>query len=187
MPFLDQIVKGLNDTWKRPLLRFGKIRMFGISEVIYEPSEQQKRYPAMIDEFGEGQMIDPNDDFSLTIYHKLDSITNTIVTADTYGRAKGLQKEVANMTLMCISFRTQVLKPSYWIENVIKDALPDRSEMTNGIVTNYFAGNSGFDKSALLLREYSDRVELRYPDLQVFEMKYRIESTWSKGCFVNNN
>jgi len=163
--------------------------MFGIAETMYaqqQGEEAPMRYPATVGNDAEVMAIDVNDSYPITIYHKLDSIVNGFSKINSFGDSYGNETEVVNMSLMVWAWRSKVLRPAYWLENFLKDSMPVSSKSPNIQITNYRVGNSTFDKVALIGREYS-AVDVNYPDLMVFEMKYRIESTYRKGCFVINN
>lgn len=187
MPFVDAVVAGLNQRFQSSLSCFPSARLFGVAEtlLIYE-DDVPARYPAIIDNNAQAYMVDINRDYAVTLYHKVDSITNGINTKLAYGAAYGRESEVVNMALMVFAFRDAVLKPVYHLENLLKDSLPEKSTIQNIQATQYFAGNSSFDKAALLAREYSSTA-VNYPELMVLELKYRIESTYRKGCFIANN
>ena len=199
MPFLNKIVEGLNAKWLNSSLKFipkEKVKCYGISEAIIdaiiknEDVEKTRRFPAMVDNNGEATMIDVDDSYQIIIYHKLESIANNILPKQAFGDSQGELQEVANMAIMVIAFRDKIRKPAYWLEAALKDGIPQNMKMSDDsgkqIQLSFIKiGNSSFDKLALLQREFSE-VELNYPNLIVFETKYRIESTYKQGCFINN-
>lgn len=196
MPYLDNIVKSLNDTWLNSSLKFipsSKINAAGIAETIIEatPIDEDnvkvKRFPGIIDTYGEVQAIIADDCYQVIIYHKLEAIVNTVIPKTGFGDGQGDQLETANMAVIVMAFRDKVKKPGYILEAALKNASPEKTKITGNtgqhLQSSVFRiGNSSFDKLGLLSREFSE-VELNYPNLIVFEMKYRIESTWRKGCF----
>jgi hypothetical protein len=199
MPFLNDIVSSLNKQWQQSSLRFipaPKIQMHDISEAMIEvkgdgENQTQKRYPSTVTHDGEVQEIMPDDRFDLLLYHKLESIQNTVDTSKGFGK-DAANFEVANMSVMVFGFRDKLRREAYWLEAALKDGMPDMlttKDNHHKLIqeARLKPGNSSFDKMALLAREFSE-VELNFPNILVFEMKYRIESTWKKGCFnqINN-
>jgi hypothetical protein len=166
-------------------------KMNGIAEMIITAVEngdnvKTVRFPAMVDNDGEAKMIDVDDSYDMIIYHKLESINNSLVAKNGFGDSRGDLLEAANMSLMVYAFRDKIHRTSYWLEAAMKDSMLDRIPVTNKdgkvVQTSVIqAGNSSFDKLGLLQREYSE-IELNYPNLIVFELKYSIQSTYKKGC-----
>ncbi len=197
MPYLDKIVEAVNQGIINTSLNGippAMIKAYGISETMLDVRENDKseaitiRYPSIIDNDGEVTMLNPDDGYAIMIYHKAESIVNGIVTKSSYGDSQGNLLETANMSLMLMAFRNKVRRPAWWFEAAVKDQM--RETMTLRSAQNVFLqrsslkiGNSSFDKLSLLQREYSE-IELNYPNLIVIEIKYRIESTWKKGCFM---
>lgn len=191
MPFLNNIVTGINQFITQAIgIPSGESKLYGISEVMVEPADENGslRYPSIIDNDGEVTKIAMDDDYKVIVYHKVESVINSVDAKSGYGTSRGNLTEAANMALMLFAFRRKTRKEAWWFEAVIKDFLPEMLKIEDG--TNKLLqrslikiGNSSYDKLALLQREYSE-VQLNYPDLMVLEMKYRIESTWSKGCFI---
>lgn len=192
MPFLDNIINGLNDQWiaaLEPVITKGKIKAYGIAESIIDVSTETKatiKYPAIVDDDGEGTMIDLDDVYHLIWWHRLESIANTVLPKG-FGDAPGDTQETVNMGIVVAAFRDKIRKPGYWIEAVLKDKMPSQSYTSNkagGRIQRsaYKPGNSNFDKAGLLSREYT-QVELNYPNVIFFEMKYQIINNFKKGCF----
>jgi hypothetical protein len=203
MPFLDDIVKKLNEEWLKGSLKNvspGKIKTHGIAETIIDvrdiplEGDEEKtirktfRYPAVIDNDGEAVMVEVDDQYHLIAYHRLESISNSLQKQG-YGDDPGNLIEVANMALIVFAFRDKVRKTSNWLEALIKDTIPSIITLkdTDGKFmqrSSFKIGNSSFDTVALRQREFAE-VELGFTNLVVFETKYRIESSWKKGCFNN--
>lgn len=191
MPYLNRVVCELNEKLIKEAFSFlpaGTIKAYGLTESVIEAEEDNtKKYPAAIDDNGEATMIDIDDLYSLMMYHKLDSITNSTEKL-AMGDGQGNPVESANMALIVFAFRDKVKCGVDMLEAVIKDKLPDvRANIRNNtgaLLQNsiFRAGNSTFDKITLLGREYSSIPLL--PELLVFELKYRIDSTWRKGCLT---
>ena len=182
MPFLKEIVDDINTNWQS-FLPDGKF--FGIIETLVDEQVVNDavalvRYPAMVDDTGDGLPIIPDSLDPFVVYHKLESITNSY--EDKTGRR--FEKEVANMVLVCFGYINILQHPAYWLENVLKDlmTLNNRRPMQSSVIT---VGASTFDKLGMLGREYAG-VMPSFPNLIGFEMRYRIESTYTKGCFITN-
>lgn len=190
MPFLDNVVRGLNIGIIHTLSCFTNVRTFGIAETMLVAKDDNSegeivRYPGMFGNDGEVEMIDINDRFAITVYHRLESITNSTDAKQAFGRDFS-NREVVNMSLIVFAFRDKTLKPAYHLEAMIKDDFPGENRIENIQQSYYKIGNSSFDLIGLSTREYSP-APLNYPLLTGFEMKYRIESTYKKGCFINSN
>jgi|GEM_PF-5929817 len=203
MPFLNEITESLNNHWQsklsEKLSENVQVRFFGIAETIVEPfdttnGQMLKKYPAIINANGDAvigdnrySMIDLDDDYALTIYHRLESIANSVSKVG-FGDNAGDLIETANLALLAFAFRKDVNYASYDLEAILKDSIPTSQKITKDQkvvqVSKFKVGNSSFDKLQLLAREYAE-IEVNFPDLIAFEMKYQIESTWKKGCLSN--
>lgn len=178
MPFLETIVDELNDSLKSSLNI--NIKAYGIAETMVKATDDQPpkimRYPAVVDNDGEATMIEVDDVYPVTIYHRIESIANGLApTKQQFGRTPELT-EVVNMSMVVISFRDRIRKNAYWLENIIKDKLPDKISGASIRV-----GTSNFDKLSLLAREFTE-VDLAYQQLIFFETKYQITTIYKKGC-----
>lgn len=195
MPFLNETVKLLNEKIMATLCFTTpqRIQCFGIVETIVKPvgTEEQAmliRIPAFIDDEGEAHEVVPEDMFDLTLYHRIDNITNTLTKVG-YGDSQGDIIETANMTLTVFAYRTRVRKPAQDIEAIIKDRFPDAAILLQDEQGNYVQksvvriGNSLFDRLAIEQKEYSN-LSMDYPELSSFQMTYKIESTWNRGCLT---
>lgn len=196
MPYLDKIVNSINDVIINTSLRGippAKIKAYGIVETMLEARENDKgetvtiRYPGLIDNDGEVNMIDIDDGYYVILYHKVESMLNGIAAKSAYGDSVGNLLETANMSMVVFAFRNTARKPAWWFEAAIKDQVREKMKLNSneGVLlqsSNIRIGNSSFDKLSLLQREYSE-IELNYPNLIAIEIKYRIESSWKKGCF----
>lgn len=196
MPYLDKIVEAINRGILNDSVGFiprAKVHACGIAETILDTRQDSDekvisiKFPAIVDNDGEAKMIDVDDNYHVILYHKVESIVNTITPKSGYGDSTGNFLETVNMSLMFFAFRDKVRKPAWWFEAAIKDQVRETMKLECNNVflqrSSIRIGNSSFDKLALLQREYSE-VELNYPNLIVLEIKYRIESNWKKGCFA---
>lgn len=197
MPFLDNIVAGINDELKSKVSdKLPKdVKFYGIAEQILDteldgPEDNaswiEKRYPAVIDNHGEAKMIDISDSYPLTIFHRVDNIQN-IVSRTGFGDSAGDCNEVANMRMLIIGFRNKVKLSGHNLEALIKDSMSEMITVKDGYSTPMQKslirnGTSSFDKLNIIGREYS-KIELDLSNLIVIEHSYKIESTWKKGCF----
>ena len=193
MPFLSEIVTAINKNWQDKL-PFKNARWHCIAEQImdvhFAHNEKDEtvptflRFPAEINASGEAKKIDIDSSYQLIVFHKIESIQNGAKRGQ-FGDGVSDLFEIANMSLVVFGSRTKAQMPSHQIEARLKDALPDNLKLTvDGTIQNSSLklGNSLFDKMALINREYSD-VEIELTNLIAFELKYRIESSWKKGCF----
>src|SRR5690349_11369526 len=106
MPFLDNIVTGLNDELKKALsfIPSSKIKSYGLTETSIEvkvessdegDTERQIRYPAVIDNDGEVKPVYVDDIYSLMLFHKIESIVNAEDLKKSFGDIPALS-ETAN-------------------------------------------------------------------------------------------
>ncbi len=202
MPFLDEIVNVINEAWESNLPSYipndMQSRFNGIVETVIEPTEdgnKVKKYPAIVNLSGDAvvdenrySMIDIDDEFGLSIYHRVESIVNTQQLKQGFGDYASDMVELANMASIVVAFRDKSNIIAHQFEAYLKDILPNRYKHSkNGKViqtTVIMPGNSNFDKIQLLQREYSE-VEVNYPELVFFEMKYTLKSVWKTGCFAS--
>lgn len=194
MPWLDKTIALLNDSLVQNALCFttpGKVAAYGICETMLKEvngdgTSSQVRYPAMVDDDGEGQMVEVDDIYDVILYHRVDSITNGISRTG-FGDSPGDPVETANCVLTLFFFRKKVKKTAQQLEAAVKDKFPDTWFVVNDDngspvqSSQFIVGNSSFNKLSILEKEYP-QVILNYPDLSLFQMNYRIESTWKRGC-----
>jgi hypothetical protein len=198
MPYLDNIVFQLNSSIVSSLnfIKADRIQTFGIAETIIdvqndETTGQPKtiRYPAIINDDGDATMITPDDKYSLMLYHRLETVVNSVVPPkQSFGRSVQIS-EVNNLSIIVFAFRNKVRRTSYWLEAAMKNKFPDTIKVTDNASkllsqANVRLATSNFDKLSLLQREYSE-INLNYSQLSMFEMKYRLETTFTKGCMDN--
>lgn len=195
MPFLDKIITDLNSNWVNSfssVVSNRKIKTYGISELILEPVEidenttKTKKYPGVIDADAEVKACEIDDAYHLVWWHRLESITNTVLTKPAFGDKAGDVQETVNMSMIVAGFRNKIRRSPAWVEAVLKDKMQDTGiikDSTGKIIQRmkFITGNSNFDKLALLNREFSE-IELNYADVLLFELKFQIISTWQKGC-----
>ena len=119
MPYLDQIVNSINQQWRTAFgcLTDEQVRLLGIAETVLDVADDKEaqrviHYPAVVNNDGEATMIDVDDGYGLTIYHKLESSTHGTQKAG-YGDDKGEVVEVANLAAMVIGFRHILQKPAH--------------------------------------------------------------------------
>jgi len=139
------------------------------------------QYPGIVDMTGEVEMIQVNDKVDFLVYHKLETIANNVLPGKGFGNETGGTQEVTGMAALVISWKSKIRMEAHEMEALLKDNLPHDTIKINGQQSKVFAGITTFDKLSLLQREFT-RIELNYPDLIFFEMRYRIESTYIKSC-----
>jgi hypothetical protein len=194
MPFLDFIVKNINDEWENKAFNCEplcdcRILFKSIAETIIDTQQAEQNilttYPGIADEKGEVEMLEVNDKYDLLLYHKLETILNSTVPGKSFGNDFALL-EVANMAVMIIAWRNKIKRQAYELEAILKQTLLSTVNKLNDEnktvqKSRIYPGFSTFDKTGLLQREFT-RVELNFPELIIFELKYRVESTYKNGC-----
>ena len=186
MPFLDDIVNVINTAWKNSLPAYIPVgmesRFNGIAETIietFDDGNKIKKYPAIINLNGDAiiddtrySMIDIDDEFGLSIYHRVESIANSQSKVG-FGDVPSDMVELANMAVIVIAFRNKSNIVAHQFEAFLKDNMPygdkHRKDGKTIQTTDIKPGNSNFDKIQLLSREYTE-VEVNYPELVLFEM-----------------
>ncbi len=128
-------------------------------------------------------MIEIDDLYSVIVYHKVESITNAQAPVKSKWGDGYSNVEMANMSMIVIAFRDQVRKSPQFLEAAIKDKMLEtvRVETQKAFLR---PGTSSFDKLGILSREYLNAsLQLDFPQLIIFELKYLIQSTYARGCF----
>lgn len=198
MPFLDQVITSLNTAWNTNVFGCDQfdglgVTLNGLAEPILDTSDKEEgqprltKFPGLINYSGEVEMIDVNDQKGVIIYHRLESITSQTTSKPAYGDTPDMPLEVINLSAIVIFWRSMLLKPAYWLEDALRDKMPEIvkiSDTSGGVLqrSRVKAITSIFDTLGTMAKEYSN-IEINYPDLAAFEMKYRVESTLKKGCF----
>ena len=200
MPFLNNITKNIDALLNTKVLcniPVSKIKNCGIAETVVDWKDldgngEQVKFPAFVNNNAEAVMIIPNDNFHLITYHKINSIQTTLVAKKAFGDDLGDLKETVSMNLMVLYFIDKIQQPAYQIDALFRDAMPKflmiKNKSNTAILQQSYMQPtvSNFDKINLLNREWTG-IELSYINIQFFELQYKIESTWKRGCYVDGN
>ena len=190
MPQLNKIVDQINEGWKDAIFSCEPLcdcshNFKGLAETILDTQQGEQSilvsYPGIIDEAGEVEMVQVNDKVDFLVYHKLENIANNVLPGKGFGNETGELQEITTLAALVIAWRSKIKMAAHDLEMLLKDNLPNDPIKLNGQKSKIFAGISTFDKITLLQREYT-RIEINYPDLIFFEMRYRIETSYKKNC-----
>lgn len=190
MPFTDKIVAYINEQLKASSLndkRFLPVRLLGVATQLARPKGQGvELLPATCDEQGNHKLIEPDDKFPITVYHK--TITNAYTSAkqQSYGDDY-VYKCTTEMQLIVLADQRKVKMTAEQLEPAVIYGMPQR--LSAALMQDVrFASclitplGSDMDKIRVFRQEYPGNEYFLKPYHQLFSIRYRIEATFDKNC-----
>lgn len=200
MPFLGEIIRHIDQHLSAGVFNYERFqggRFAGMAWQVptRKPGEENKDrlfyIPAVVTNLGEYSHVIPDDNYPIITYHRV--LSNTYGVAEQRRQFGDGNKLVVNSTdvlFTVIAFTKRVNMSSDQIEALIMSDFPDELkspvfEMPEGVfqVTIQPAGSS-FDSVALFSQEYRGEVYFLKPESVLFQIRYRIEAVFKKGCFT---
>ena len=143
--------------------------------------------PAKVTSVGECSFIVPDDNFNLISYHRL--ISNVYSAAPSqFGDGTDYQNCVTDVLLTVIGFTNKLRLTADQIEALFIAGFPNTfttafkssiqlKELTAQVLS------SSFDSNAIFNTEYRGETYFLKPETIMFQIRYRIEAVFKKGCF----
>lgn len=145
--------------------------------------------PAMVTPgTGEAALIRPDDRLALQVYHRQVSSTVVPLPASMQFGDQPSERLVADMAMTVIGFTTRTQLGADDIEDIMHAEFPTKMPKDQvkalGLITVQFGYQSArFEAWKIYSEEYIGEKVLLKPHQLLFQLKYRIESTYRKGCF----
>lgn len=193
MPFLETIVKHINDSLKASSLntkRFQVSNLMGISTIVPVSDSKGKQkqvslWPGIVSIQGEVDIIDLNDDFDLHIYHK------TIGTGHALDKAShGNEydyKDTTEMSMMIYGQGDKLKVSMEQLETIIRIGFPlrlsDDLMASTGLKSCMLSTlATDLDKLRVFRQEYPNTDYFLKPESIFFLIRYRIETRFNRKC-----
>ena len=192
MPYLEAITNLINEDLKQNTLcdeRFAN-GLFGLIAVdgVENDGAATKSFPVIYNLAGQGIKANPDDTYAIQIYHKIYSRTYSVKPSSVGNRNnKVVETTEAKLVVMGWTNRLQLSQEdlsSLLASNFpdqIKPALYQPLKLDN---LSILLRSCNLDKRQVFGEEYKGLAYAVKPEQILFEMRYQIESTYKKGCFI---
>lgn len=149
---------------------------------------EKKIFPSTQDLTGEGTMITPDDTFPLQLWHRIKNKTYKVLSTSV-GDRNNKVRETTDVILVVAGFTdplqlTQEDCEALFISNfpdVIKASLISSLKIES---LNILLQSSDMDKQSVFKSQFMGQDYSIKPEQILFSIKYQIESTYKKGCFI---
>jgi len=185
MPFIESIVSQIND---RILEKVSSTKaIFSIRGVSRQLPRVEDTIPAYVDDSGEGEFNAFDDDYSVCVYHKAETMTYSPEEGGTFGDKVDLQKETANMSLLCWADRSRIKVTQEALASAIASAFPytvDKEFKKDRNISGVAIEISSVDNNSIGVwsREFQGIAYALPPESIYFQISYRIETIYDKDC-----
>jgi hypothetical protein len=188
MPFQDRIIAYINEHLKSGSLSassFLTARYFGNTTILARKKGDQLEVMPAVEQAGEFKLVEPDDRYAMTVYHKIGSNTYGTVPKS---RGDGYDyKCTTEITLVCCADSRKVKMQSEVLESLFVFGIPQRisgallleTGLINCLITPLA---SDIDKLRVFRQEYPQSEYFLKPFHQLFLLRYRIETTFNKAC-----
>lgn len=176
-------ISAINDSLKGFTDSFPESRILGLAESVMRGStDQEQIFPAIINPQGEAQVIDINDVYPLTIYHKQNSVSIAEKTNSSFGDGRAF-KIYSYANAMFIHIKgSSVNLTSDEILSFIEANLPDQLKIPDMRSVQIRTETVILNSLTVFNSEYKNvpyRIPLNYYLMAVY---YKVEATFDKRC-----
>lgn len=196
MPYVADIVtkidsilaaSALTDKRFQPRYMAGLVNQIPVSnsdgtKVIFIPAKQTSA-------FNDAVQVVPDDSFNLTTYHRLISNTYSIEPGQQqYGDTFDFEVATSDIIMIVIGFTKTLRLTAEQLEALFISSFPDHLEKSFSTTLqlssiNVSKTSSSFDSVAIFRQEYAGEKNFIKPEMTLFQIRYRIEASYKKGCF----
>jgi hypothetical protein len=189
MPLVESIVGFINDSLKAGSLKgIQPAKYIGVTTVLARKKRDDSLeiLPAEMDLAGEYKMVEPNDQYSLIIYHKQTSNVYSTERNNSYGDGYNY-KATTEMSVIVYADGKKLRRSAEQLEPLIIYGIPQRlgkalmaeTKFNNCLITPLA---SVMDKISVFRQEYPNTEYFLKPYQHLFLIRYRIETTFDKNC-----
>lgn len=191
MPFLDSIVFEINESIRTKIdSKKVQLSMYGISKQLPRTDTDSTQIPVYVDNSGEGQFNAFDDNFSVCIYHKCDSLTYEPVEGLGFGDGQDFSRETANMQLFCWGDRNKLQMSQEWLAAVVSSGFPVGMNQTfrqsrpglNSVDINIVSVEN--NSQTVWSREFQNIDYSLKPESIYFQTTYTIQTVFHKSCMA---
>jgi hypothetical protein len=190
--FTASIISIINDQIKTNTLCDARFAGASINSIAYDGTEVDSTgtrvFPVVYDLSGNGTKVSPDDTYPLQIYHKILNRTYQVKPSSVGSRANVVSEKTD--VKMIVAGWTNILQLSQEdVEALIASNFPDQIDpslytplrLQNLVVT---LQSSVLDRAQVYAGEYRGITYQIGPEQILLSIRYQIESTWKKGCFI---
>lgn len=195
MPYLAAIVAEINRELEANLLCddiFRDRQAHGICQGMVRrksDGEGVEVLPSYVNNEGEAKYVGPDDDYSLIIYHRVNSITvGKAANIRPFGDDRPADANVARMSLVVFGRRDVLQLSSDALAILLQAAMPDaasdalRKEL-QFVAANINVSDINLNDLQVFREEYQGIEFFLKPEQFLFKVNYTVESAFLKGCF----
>lgn len=193
MPFADKIVEQINSTLLTEIFSKGVYqdsKLFGIAypQAVTESGEKLSYVITGYDSNGKQENGGYDDSYPVCLYHRQLQTPVAPSVGANFGRDSGSQNETTQMTLVVWANRDKIKTHestlASWIASTINiNFPPDAFSDFQLNKVSVSATNINFDSTNVFQTE----LKAQYPfgiETEYFSIQYKIESSYTKGCFT---
>ena len=163
-----------------------------VSGIAYDGTEMDSTgtrvFPVVYDLTGNGTKINPDDTYPIQIYHKILNKTYQ-VKPSSVGSKANVVSEKTDVKMIVAGWTSRLQLTQEDLEALITSNFPDQISpslytplrLQNLVVT---LQSSVLDRAQVYAGEYRGIPYQVRPEQILFSIRYQIESTYKKGCFI---
>ena len=192
MPFQSAIIDIINTQIMTDTLCDVRFVGASVNGIAYDGTEVDSTgtrvFPVVYDLTGNGTKINPDDTYPIQIYHKILNKTYQVKPSSVGSRAN-VVSEKTDVKMIVAGWTSRLQLTQEDLEALIASNFPDQIspslysplKLQNLVVT---LQSSVLDRAQVYAGEYRGIPFQVSPEQILFSIRYQIESTYKKGCFI---
>lgn len=168
--------------------RFAGAQLHGITTLLAKENESgtPAYAPCLIDNEGEGTWVGVDDAAPLQLYHRHNGCLFRTEVKEQFGTL-AVRTEISAMSLFVVAQRKQVRLAPEDLKSVIADGFPYEITQALRAQLKIYKGNitllsADLNAQNVYQKEYRAANTILDPQVNMFELKYQIECTYSREC-----
>lgn len=150
--------------------------------------------PAIPQAINDAVQVVPDDNYNIITYHRIVGSTYSAgQVVKQFGDGFDVQVQSSDVIMIVIGFNNKLLLTAEQLEALFISGFPGAFTKT---VTGTFVADlqmnsisvqvasSSFDAVSIFRQEYSGEKNYIRPNMTLFQIRYKIEATYKKGCFT---
>jgi hypothetical protein len=190
--FQSSIIDIINTQIRTHTLCDARFANASINGIAYEGTEMQgtsaRTFPVVNDLSGNGIKVNPDDTYPIQIYHKILNKTYQIKPSSVGDRAN-MVSEKTDVKMVVAGWTNRLSMTQEDLEALLTSNFPDQIapalytplKLHNLVVT---LQSSVLDRAQVFREEYRGLPYQVRPEQILFSIRYQIESSYKKGCFI---
>jgi hypothetical protein len=192
MPYQSAIIDIINSQISATALCDARFTNGSINGIAYDGTENDSTavrvYPVVFDLAGNGTKVNPDDTYPIQIYHKILNKTYQVKPTSVGDRAN-VVSEKTDVKMVVAGWTSRLGLAQEDLEALITSTFPDQIsaalyaplKLQNLVIT---LQSSVLDRAQVYRDEYRGLPYQVKPEQILFAIRYQIESTYKKGCFI---